>query len=92
MEDLVNEMYEEFIMSEACSRYYALLGEEDSEAQDLTTYLNYIDHMLLCEKGAKICKNFLKTKDEARLLLELRRLRLYHNITCIIRFKNIQTI
>ena len=58
MENLVRELYEYFLMSEACLKYYALVGE-DSEAQYLILYLRYTEHATLC-KNAYI-ENFLKT-------------------------------
>lgn len=83
MDHLIKTMYEDFIMSEVCSNVYAFLGNEDSEAQDLNFYIKCIDHASLCKKAAEVCLDYLKTKNEKKLLLEFRILGLYKNIQCI---------
>lgn len=84
MENLIGEMYEDFLLSEECSRYYSVAGEDsDCEAQDLLLYIKLQDHILLCKKGALACKDYLKTKNLQKLLLEFRILGLYENIKVI---------
>lgn len=84
METLVTELYENFIMSEACSRYYALVGDDDdAEAQNVAWYIDYMEHVSLCKKAAKACLNFLKTNNLVKLVLELKRLELYEDINVI---------
>lgn len=67
-------MYEEFIMSEACSKFYALLGEEDSEAQNLDLHLDYMAHASFCKSVSEVCKDYLKTKNITNFILKLKRL------------------
>lgn len=76
-------MYEDFIMSEACSKVYAFLGNENFEAQDLQFYSDCIEHASLCKKAAQVCINYLKTKNEKILVSKFRILGLYENIQCI---------
>lgn len=71
MEDLVRELYENFLMSEACSKYYAIAGQE-SEAQDVMLYIRYMDHANLCKNAAKACSEYLKTKNEYLLFKKLK--------------------
>lgn len=84
METIVTEMYENFIMSEACSRYYALVGDDDdAEAQNFPWYIDYMEHASQCKKASKACLNFLKTKNLIKLVIELKRLGLYEDINVI---------
>lgn len=71
MEDLVRELFEEFIMSEAASRILAVLGEEENEAQDILLHLKYQEHANLCKKAAQVCSDFLKTKNFTTFFDEL---------------------
>lgn len=82
MNKIVLEMYEDFIMSEACSNFYSLAGD-DTEAQDWTFYFRMCDHVSLCQKGAQVCKDYLKSKDVGKLLLEFKLLGLQENILVI---------
>lgn len=79
MEPFVIEMYEDFIMSEACSRFYAFDAQE-FEAQDEVIYNKYMNHAEFCKKAAKVCSDFLKIKDKSRFISKLRKLGLIVNI------------
>lgn len=81
MEKLICEMYEDFIMSEAYSKWYA--EDQDSEAQDVIRYLLYHDHATLCKRGAEVCHSYLRTKNIYLLIYRFRKLELYDNIAII---------
>lgn len=66
--ELISEMMDEFLMSEACSRYYALAGNDNHEAQDLDWYIKYDQHAILCGQAALACEEYLNTKDKKRLI------------------------
>ena len=83
METIAQEMYEEFIMSAACSEFYKFYGQE-GEAQDLLLYYKYSEHAALYTNAAQICSDFLKTKDLSRLFFQLRVLGLEDSISYII--------
>lgn len=83
MKTLVTEMYEDFIMSEACSRYYALDTEGTNNAQDELLVINYSEHASLCEKAAKACLSFIKTNNFVKLVIDFKMLELYDNINVL---------
>ena len=82
MDKLISEMYEDFIMSEACSQFYHVTGE-DTEAQDWLLDIRLTKHIELCKKGAKACKDYLNTKDLIKLVLEFTLLELDENVLAI---------
>ena len=75
-------MYEDFIMSEACSQFYRVAGQ-DTDAQDWLLDTRLGEHIALCKKGAIVCKDFLNNKDLRKLLLEFTLLELHENILVI---------
>lgn len=83
MEDIVIEILEDFIISQTYSEYIAFAGEEDTDAQDLTIYFKYLNHINLCKKGIKACKDFLKTKNVLELIHKFNMLGLYNNVEII---------
>lgn len=83
MELVVREMYENFLIMEACSRYYSLGTEANSDAQDVLMFINYSDHATLCKKGAKICCDFLKNKKFLLLVTEFVKLELFENVNTL---------
>lgn len=72
MEEVVKEMYEDFVISEALSRFYGFSqwGCED-EAQKWNWFLEYDKHAETCKKAAEACLEFLNTKDVNTLILRL---------------------
>lgn len=74
MDDIVKELWEEFLMSEACSRFFQYAGDDDQEAQDFTKSEVYYQHTLTCRLAAEACEVYFKTKDLNRLLNELKSL------------------
>lgn len=60
-------MYEDFIISEAYSRYSAVVGNCDSDddvyAQDMLWEIKQNDHADFCKSAAKACLDFLKTNN-----------------------------
>jgi hypothetical protein len=83
MDLIVKDMFEDFIMSEACSRYYALGNEVTSDAQNVTLFINYTNHASLCKMAAKACVNYLENKNFDKLLLEFRMLDLNDHINVL---------
>jgi hypothetical protein len=83
MEQIVREMYEDFLISAECSRYYSLLGEEDHEAQDMFLFIKLSEHIQLCEKAAEACKNYLKNKNIKKLILDFKALGLSENVNTV---------
>lgn len=84
MDGVVLDIYEEFVMSEACSRFYAFYAQ-DSDAQDMDIYCDYIEHAKFCEKVAETCKDFLNTKNVDIFFSRLRIFGLYSLISIIIK-------
>ena len=72
-------MCEDFKISEAYSRYKAIVGD-DTEGEDVLLYYNYMKHAFYCKKASEVCINYLKTKDFDGLLLGFKKLELYDNI------------
>lgn len=83
MENIVTEMLEDFLISQTYSEYIALVGEEDTDAQDFSTYFKYLKHINLCEKCVKACRDFLKTKNILKLIFTFNILGLYKNVDII---------
>lgn len=83
MDLIVIDMFEDFIMSEACSRYYALGSEVTSDAQNTTLWINYRTHASLCKIAAKACLNYLKTKNFNKLVLKFSKLDLNDNVNIL---------
>jgi hypothetical protein len=79
MEEFVKEMCEDFKISEAYSRYKAIVGD-DTDAQNVLLYYNYMKHAFYCKKASELCINFLKTKDFNGLILGFKKLKLYNNM------------
>ena len=73
MKNLVKEMCDELLMLEACSKYYALVGD-DTEAQDILLWINLTEQATLYREGFLACSNYLKTKDIIKLFVELNKL------------------
>lgn len=82
LEEIVTEMYEEFLMSAVCSEYYSISGQE-SEAQDIISYLNYMEHAEKCRIAAKACKAYIESKNEIYFVNELQKLGLINNVLCM---------
>jgi hypothetical protein len=83
---LVREVYEDFLISESCSRYLAHNGETDNEGQDLFMYIKYLEHANLCRKATILCQNYLRTKNINQLIVELHKLGLESSIAHIIKY------
>ena len=73
LNSIVSEMYEDFIISEACSRFYAFESQE-FEAQDIILYNKYMEHADFCKKVSHVCSQFLKTKNVLKFYCELKKL------------------
>lgn len=86
MEMVVIDMWNDFLMAFECSRIYRLIGA-DTDAQDWALFFELTDHMELCRKGARACKKFIKTKDEAKLIRKFRALELEQNALIIEKFQ-----
>lgn len=80
-------MYEDFLISEACSRFLAF-DNQQYEAQDIVTYFKYIEHANLCKKAAKVCCDFLKNNDIQLFILRLKILGLQNNVLYLKLFLN----
>lgn len=88
MDDIVKEMYEDFIMSGACSKYYSRSMEDyNHEAQDILYSYRYLRHAKLCEKAAEACKEYLKTKNKSKLLTRFLFLGLKENVLILKRIR-----
>lgn len=88
MENIVNEMCTDFLMSEVCSRHYAIEGTGDFNAQNILEYCELMDHAILCRNAAIACKEYLNTKNVLTLLSKFRLLGLYDNINIINKLLN----
>lgn len=70
MEDLVQEMLEDFLMSAACSRYFQY-DDGDEDGQDMLKFIKYMDHVELCNVGAEACRDYLKNKNKLMFIYKL---------------------
>lgn len=85
MEGKVRELCEEFLMSEVCSEYYGIDGQ-DTDAQDLGLYLRYMEDARQCQQAAQACRNYLQNNNFEILLCELRRLELTNSIKYLTKY------
>jgi hypothetical protein len=73
MDMFIKEMCEEFLISEACSKACAYECQ-DSEAQNWTIFLKYMDHAALCNLACVACSKFLEDRNVNVLIAKLKEL------------------
>jgi hypothetical protein len=86
MDTLVKEMRDEFLMSEACSEVCAYECQE-SEAQNWTIFLKYMDHAALCNFASVACNKFLEDRNVNVLIAKLKELGFNESIERIKEFQ-----